>query len=74
MNILKYFIPTGNTKKISEIESYLVTWYTNAGWYGAKERHDKVIINKVEVEELKVQLEKAAKFLQTPVRVEITKN
>lgn len=74
MKILQYFIPTGKVKLITEIESHLVTWYTKVGWSDGWERHDKVLINKANAEELKLQLEKAAKFLQTPIRVEITKN
>ena len=74
MNIFRYFIPTGQIQAVMEIESYLITWYTKSGWSDGWERHDKVLTNKKDVEELKLQLEKAAKFLQTPIQIEITKN
>lgn len=57
-----------------ELESYLVTWYTKSGWSDGWDRHDKVVTSKPDAEELKIQLINAAKFLQTPVKVEITKN
>jgi hypothetical protein len=70
----KLKVPTGDTKEITELESYTVTWEVFQGWSGVYSKYSKVIINQDDALEFKRQLEASAKFIKAPIQTQIIKN
>ena len=74
-NIFKLLIPSGETKGISELESWTVSWNiaTSRRWGDAKYFNKCFIIEK-EANDFKKALEDAALFVKTPIWTDIVKN
>lgn len=74
MNIFKRFIPKANAQTVQEVESFTLTWKIQGNGYGEEKVKHKVFIYKKDAEEYETQLNEAAKFLGTWVRISIDKN
>ena len=64
LNFLKTKVPTGDTKELTEIESWTVNWGTATGWGGNYDYHHKVFTSKPEAEEFERHLKNAVALLQ----------
>lgn len=73
----KLEIPSGETKELTEVEFWTVSW--SAYIYiindsGRAKKHHKVFLKEEEAIEFIKQLEKCAKFIHTDIHTSITKN
>jgi hypothetical protein len=74
LNIIKLLIPTGQTKEISELESWTVAWEVKTGWTDATKKMQKVFIKKDEAKEFEENLKNSANFIGAWIRTDFYKN
>jgi hypothetical protein len=74
LNFLKIKIPSGDTKEITEIESWTVKWGVKTGWSNDTKISHKVFVNKPEAEEFEKSLKEAANLIGAWIKTELYKN
>lgn len=75
MNIFKLLIPKQNAQEVRELESWKVSWkVAKSIRWGDGSVNFKCFIHKDEAKEFKKQLEKSAKFIDTPIITDLERN
>jgi hypothetical protein len=73
----KITIPQDNAQEITELESWTVKWKSyvhDFSTYGKEKFNAKVFIDEQEALEFEKQLNECAKFINSTVHVDLTKN
>jgi len=75
MNILKLLIPKENAQEVKELESWKVSWkVAKSIKWGEGSVNFKCFVDKDEAKEFKKQIEKSAKFINTPIVTDLELN
>jgi hypothetical protein len=74
INSKKIKIPTGDTKDITEIESYTVKWYVYTSNYGDRKTYHKVFLTLKDANEFQSNLLKANELIGGYIYTDVFKN
>ena len=74
MNLFKILIPKEKAQEVTEMESFIVTWWVKTGWSNDNKISAKVFIDKDNAKEFEKQLKESAKFIGAWIETELKRN